>query len=203
MFITFEGPDGVGKTTQVSILAENLSKRGYKVLSTREPGGSIPSEKIRNILITQSMSPNSELLLYTAARREHCISEIIPAIESNKIVICDRFIDSTLAYQGFAMGVPLDLIMHLHKTFIPVSVQTPSITFILDANINSAINRASSQKYEKMGNDFYHKVVAGFHSIAQENPSRCKLIDSNLSIEQVSKNIDHILNYSLPPVTEA
>lgn len=176
MFITFEGIDGSGKTTQSELLANYFKQvRGENnVVLTREPGGTDFAEKIRGLLLKDNIDPISELLLLTSMRYEHMKELILPALKEGKTVICDRFIDSTIAYQGYGLGVDLSLIRDLHKL---VEIKYPDITFILDIDVQVGLSRAKDKnKYEEMKTDFYNKVREGFQEIAKKEPNRCSVI---------------------------
>ncbi|MDR2831389.1 MAG: dTMP kinase [Rickettsiales bacterium] len=176
MFITFEGIDGSGKTTQSELLADHFKQiRGENnVVLTREPGGTDFAEKIRGVLLTNNIDPISELLLLVSMRYEHMRKLILPAFEEGKIVICDRFIDSTIAYQGYGFGVDLGLIRDLHRL---VEIKCPDITFILDIDVEVGLSRAKNKnKYEEMDVYFYDKVRKGFQEIAIKEPDRCSVI---------------------------
>ncbi|MCM1001518.1 MAG: dTMP kinase [Wolbachia endosymbiont of Melophagus ovinus] len=176
MFITFEGIDGSGKTTQSELLASHFKQiRGENnVILTREPGGTDFAEKVRRVLLKDNIDPISELLLLASMRYEHVKKLILPALKEGKIVICDRFIDSTIAYQGYGLGVDLGLIGNLHKL---VKIRRPDITFILDIDVQVGLSRAKDKnKYEEMDINFYNKVRKGFQEIALEEPDRCNII---------------------------
>lgn len=176
MFITFEGIDGSGKTTQSKLLAGHFKKTHGEnsVILTREPGGTDFAEKIRKVLLVNIIDPIAELLLFVSTRYEHMKSLILPALKEGKIVICDRFIDSTIAYQGYGLGVDLKLIEKLHEL---VDIEHPDITFILDINVNAGLNRAEDKnKYEGMDINFYNKVRKGFQEIAEKDSNRCCII---------------------------
>ncbi|MGL9758356.1 MAG: dTMP kinase [Wolbachia sp.] len=189
MFITFEGIDGSGKTTQSELLA-NYFKQIHgenNVVLTREPGGTDFAEKIRGLLLKDNIDPISELLLLISMRHEHMKKLILPALKEGKTVICDRFIDSTIAYQGYGLGVDLSLIRDLHKL---VEIKYPDITFILDIDVQVGLSRAKDKnKYEEMSIDFYHKIRKGFQEIAKKEPNRCSVITK---IETKSDN--HVQN---------
>lgn len=176
MFITFEGIDGSGKTTQSKLLADYFRQiyGENSVVLTREPGGTDFAEKIRNVLLVNDIDPISELLLFVSTRCEHMKKLILPALKEGQIVICDRFIDSTIAYQGYGFGVSLELIKQLHEL---VGIKYPDITFILDIDVNVGLSRAEDKnKYEEMSINFYNNVRKGFHEIAAEDPDRCCII---------------------------
>ncbi|MDG7052344.1 MAG: dTMP kinase [Wolbachia endosymbiont of Alcedoecus sp.] len=176
MFITFEGIDGSGKTTQSELLASHFKQiRGENnVILTREPGGTDFAEKVRRVLLKDNIDPISELLLLASMRYEHIKKLILPALKEGKIVICDRFIDSTIAYQGYGLGVDLGLIGNLHKL---VKIRRPDITFILDIDVQVGLSRAKDKnKYEEMDINFYDKVRKGFQEIALGEPDRCNII---------------------------
>ncbi|WP_264336466.1 dTMP kinase [Wolbachia endosymbiont (group B) of Chorthippus brunneus] len=188
MFITFEGIDGSGKTTQSELLA-NYFKQIHgenNVVLTREPGGTDFVEKIRGLLLKDNIDPISELLLLISMRHEHMKKLILPALKEGKTVICDRFIDSTIAYQGYGLGVDLSLIRDLHKL---VEIKYPDITFILDIDVQVGLSRAKDKnKYEEMSIDFYHKIRKGFQEIAIKESNRCNVITG---IEKKSDNHVH------------
>lgn len=180
MFITIEGIDGSGKTTASNFLTKHLQSiyGKEKVILTREPGGTDFAEDIRELLLKNNqIDPIAELMLFTSMRKEHVEKLICPALEQGKIVICDRFIHSTIAYQGYGYGIDIKIIKELHEI---AKIPYPNITFILDVEVNIGLQRAAHKnKYEKMGIDFYKKVKDGFYSIAKENPNHCHIITSN------------------------
>ncbi len=185
MFITFEGIDGSGKTTQSKLLANYLN--GYNVVLTREPGGTDFAEKIREVLLTSSIDNISELLVFLSMRQEHMKNLILPSLQAGKVVICDRFVDSTVAYQGYGLGVDLELIEKLHGL---LNIRYPDLTFILDVDIKIALQRAKNRnKYEKMGYNFYNRVRKGFHEVATNNQHRCHIVTENEKINAYNKII--------------
>ncbi len=197
MFITFEGIDGSGKTTQLQMLSEYLKEKGYDVMVLREPGGITLSENIREMLLNskENIHPITELLLFESSR-SHLVHNVInPALESGKVIICDRFYDSTTAYQGYGRGIELKLIHQFNK--IATLGIIPDITFYLDVDLETAKIRSERRIYdriEKSGNEFYSKVVDGFRELAKKNSSRIKLIEANGEIEDTQMKIRKIVN---------
>ncbi|GHM58460.1 MAG: thymidylate kinase [Candidatus Mesenet longicola] len=188
MFITIEGIDGSGKTTASNFLAGHLQSiyGEEKVILTREPGGTNFAEDIRKLLLKNNqIDPIAELLLFISMRKEHVEKLIHPALKEKKIVICDRFIHSTIAYQGYGYGIDIKIIKELHEI---AKIPYPDITFILDVEVSIGLQRAAHKnKYEEMGIDFYNKVKDGFYDIAQNDSNRCHIIESNsdLSYQQI------------------
>ncbi|WFW29883.1 MAG: dTMP kinase [Wolbachia endosymbiont of Menacanthus eurysternus] len=202
MFITFEGVDGSGKTTQSELLVNYFKKiRGENsVILTREPGGTPLAERVRQILLRgdDDIDSISELLLFISVRYEHVKKVILPALKEGKIVVCDRFIDSTIAYQGYGLGVDLWLIENLHKL---VKIRYPDITFILDIDVQIGLGRVKNRnKYEKMNINFFNKVRRGFQEIAVRERYRCNIIaeietkDSNQVYSKIVNRVADIIN---------
>lgn len=197
MFITFEGIDGAGKTTQINLLKSYLESKNKEVLSIREPGGLSFSEKIRAILLDTKTEINSttELFLFEAARSELTEKVILPALKENKIVICDRFFDSTSAYQGFGRGLNLDDINYLNK--VATQKLIPDLTFYLDIPIEKSLNRNIDKVKDRMETntlDFITNVKLGFDTLSVNYPSRIKRIKADESIDQVHQNIIKHIN---------
>lgn len=189
LFITFEGGEGGGKTTQSTLLYQALKEEGVPVIRTREPGGTEGAEQIRHLLV-QNDAPlwekMTELLLHFAARVEHVEKVIKPALAEGKTVICDRFTDSTLAYQGYGHGLGAEIIQMMRN--ISIGNFQPDITFILDIAPSAGIERANSRhgtdnRYEQMGLDFHLRVREGFQAIARDNPGRCVVLNAAEKIE--------------------
>jgi dTMP kinase len=196
-FITFEGVEGCGKSSQVKLLQEFFQAKNIASVTTREPGGVIIAEKIREILINESqISPKTELLLNFAARIEHIEQFIMPNLKNNRKVICDRFYDSTIAYQGFAMGLEIQDIIKIKE--IAIANFKPDITFLLDIDVNQSLsrlnNRADNNRYDKMSIDFHNKVREGFLKIAHNN-KRFVIIDASMSRKEVFEQIIAKINY--------
>jgi dTMP kinase len=181
IFITFEGPEGSGKTTHSRLLCEFLRKKGFKVLHTREPGGVLISEKIRKILLdpkNKGMDVGCEMLLYMAARAQIVKEKILPALKQGKIVVCDRFTDATLAYQGYAGGMDLKIINNIAN--IVTKGLKPNITFLLDISAKAGLLRAGRAKdrMERKSILYHNKVRNGYLSIAKKEPKRVKVLSS-------------------------
>jgi dTMP kinase len=196
-FITFEGGEGAGKSTQATLLAKRLSIAGVRVVVTREPGGSPGAEIIRHVLLSgaaQKFGPAMEALLFAAARADHLDTVINPALRSEQWVICDRFIDSTRVYQGIAGKVDLPFIRGLER--LTVGASRPDLTFILDLPAETGLTRAKARRgddepdrFETEDLAFHQALNAGFRAIAAEEKQRCVLIDANRPAEQVADDI--------------
>ena len=189
--ISFEGVDGVGKTTQIKLFLEQLKNNNMDYLLFREPGGTILSEKIREILLDNNndMSNLSETLLFLAARTDLVKKEIKPNLKNdNTYVVCDRFLDSTLAYQAYGRGVDLKLIQDI--TLKATDQISPSTTFLLDADIDLSLSRITTKdRMEKEGKDFLLKVKNGFLELAKLNKNRYVIIDANKTIPEIQNCI--------------
>ena len=197
-FISFEGIEGCGKSTQAKKLYEYFLSKQIDCLLTREPGGSLAGEKIREILLNEDiekLSAKTELLLNFSARIEHVEKVIKPALKSGKIVICDRFVDSTFAYQGSAMGLSFEVIEQIQK--IAIGEFLPDITFLINVAVDEAFARIScrgnNNRYEKLGNEFHQKVYDGFFELAKKN-SRINIVDGTQNQQQVFQKILNIIN---------
>lgn len=187
MFITFEGIDGSGKSTQVRLLAEEFKRMGRDVVITREPGGTCISEIIRGILLDREnveMTKETELLLYAASRAQHMGEVILPALKGGKMVICERFVDSTLAYQGYGCGIDLDLIETVNH--IATNGLKPELTILLDVEVEDGLKRVAAMhgndrvdRIESRDKEFYNRVRDGYLTIASREPGRVKVIDSS------------------------
>lgn len=199
MFITFEGADGCGKTTQIGLLNKYLKEKNYNTLTTLEPGGSDIGKNLRQILLHHDgfVSPRAEMFMYLADRAQHTDAVIKKAVEENKIVLCDRHIDSTVAYQGYARGGDIKQIDLLNN--LATNEYKPDLTFVFDVDSIVAQKRVGETKdrLEKEGLEFHKKVRMGYLELAKKYPNRIKVVDANLTIEevfeQVKKIIDEIL----------
>lgn len=193
MFITFEGGDGGGKTTQIRLLQEKLEAAGRDVVLTREPGGTPEAEKIRALILNRdgNWSPIAETLLMFAARAQHVRDLIRPALAAGKTVLCDRFTDSTRAYQGYAGGMDLAVIEELKK--MTIGGLEPDVTIVLDIPAATGLARSQSGAAEGLqeakGLGFQEKLRAGYLEIARANPGRCRVIDASRSIDDVAADI--------------
>ena len=193
-FITFEGIDGSGKSTQSRRFAEHLRAQGEDIILTREPGGSPGAEEIRALLLTgdtDRWSPETEILLFTAARRDHLEKTIQPALAEGKTVISDRFADSTRVYQGATRGDLRGIVDSLHSLMIG---REPDLTFIIDMDPETALQRGLARKsgedrFEEFGLGFQETLRHGFLALAHANPERCVLIDSNGTLDQIASEI--------------
>lgn len=194
-FITFEGGEGAGKSTQLSLLAEALRGLVLDPLETREPGGSPGAEEIRELLIHGApgrWDPVSETLLHFAARREHWQRVIAPALDAGRWVLCDRFADSTLAYQGHGQGVPAESVAALYA--LTVGARQPDLTLVLDLPVDLGLARTrdrdnGGQRYEAMDREFHERLRAGFLAIARAEPKRCVVIDARDAVETVHRRV--------------
>lgn len=206
-FITFEGGEGTGKSTQAALLAQRLEATGLDVVLTREPGGSPGAEIIRHVLLSGAAKPlgaEVEAMLFAAARDDHVQCTIAPALESGKWVICDRFADSTRVYQGVLGNVDQRLIRRLER--IAVGDLVPDLTLILDVPVATGLERAAQRRgdgaadrFEAEGADFHEKLRTAFRAIADEEPQRCVLIDASAATEDVAKAIWQVVKERLEP----
>ncbi|HGJ65237.1 TPA: dTMP kinase [bacterium] len=200
VFISLEGIEGCGKSTQAKMLYEYLLQTGNCVILTREPGGTFIAEKIRDLLLdpkNDKITSTTELLLYLASRAQHVEQIIIPALNKGKIVICERFNDATYAYQGFARGFDLNLLMNLAK--IATGGLEPDLTILLDMEVEEGLIRAEKSKnhrdrLESEHLDFHNKVRNGYISIAKNNPDRIKVIDANGTVDEIHSRIRHYVD---------
>ena len=194
MFITLEGPEGSGKTTAVEAAVKALEERGYEIVRTREPGGTPIAEQIRNVILDKAntkMDPRTEALLYAASRRQHLVEKVWPALKEGKIVICDRYLDSSLAYQGGARGLGVEEILNIN--LFATENTWPDLTLLFDikpevglariaSNADREVNRLDLEKL-----DFHNKVRDTFLMLAKRYPDRYVIIDASLSREEVAK----------------
>ena len=220
MFITFEGPEGSGKTTQIAMLAEALRSEDRQVVTTREPGGVATAEAIRELVLGGAMAPETEAMLFLAARAEHARRKLMPALEEGAVVLCDRFTDSTLAYQGYGLGLHLETLRAL-CAFASVGL-TPDLTLLLDLRVEIGLSRRGTTQMplafdteevqqaiqdvnaiDKRGIDFHERVRRGFLAEAKREPQRIKVIDAARPVKTVHQAIlkavrSHMRESALP-----
>ncbi|MEO9873806.1 MAG: dTMP kinase [Anderseniella sp.] len=194
LFITFEGGEGTGKSTQTALLADRLRQSGNRVVETREPGGSPDADAIRQLLVsgdTGRWSATAEILLNYAARESHLRETIIPALENGAIVICDRFSDSTRAYQGYAGNGDSELIEQLDRKIVGDNQPDLTLVFDLDPRIGleRARQRGGDDRFERKGLEFHNRLRNGYLAIAGKFPARCSLIDASGPIDQIADSI--------------
>ncbi len=191
LFITFEGTDGCGKSTQLGLAAKYLEEKKIDIIKTRDPGGTALGCKIREILLNYdgNVAPYCELFLYLADRAQHIEEKILPALEDGKYVLCDRYVDSTMAYQGYARGLGAEQILKLNN--IVSKSLMPELTFIFDVSTEIAAQRVGDKKdrLESEAEDFHRKVKEGYLELAEKFPQRIVVIDANRSIEEVHKDV--------------
>lgn len=208
LFISFEGGEGSGKTTQINRLASYLNDKNIKVVSTREPGGTDEAEKIRELLVKRdggNWNAEAEVLMLYAARSMHIERVIKPALEGGKVVITDRFSDSTIAYQGYGHGYDLDKIKHIDELIC--SEIKPSLTFILDIDPEEGIKRSTRRlageelgfnrledRFEQLDISFHEKLRQGFLKIAENDKERCHVIDASASLDDVTAAINAVID---------
>jgi dTMP kinase len=195
-FITLEGGEGAGKSTQLRVIAELLRERGVEVVATREPGGAPGADILRSLLLSGEVAwtPQAETLLHFAARAEHIAKTVRPALERGAWVVSDRYYDSTMVYQGLAGGGDVAEIAELSRHIGLV----PDLTLILDVTVETTQARLAARgqaadRYERLGAPFFAQVREGFLAVARDNPGRCTVIDANLPQSQVSEQILAVL----------
>ena len=198
-FITFEGSEGSGKTTVLNQINKLLSEN-YNVISTREPGGVSTGEEIRNILLDgENIDIRTEALLFAACRREHLVEKVIPALKNNKVVLCDRYIDSSLAYQGYARGIGIEEVKKINE--FAINGLYPDLTIYLDIDAEVGRerilkNQRSQNRLDKETLTFHQKVIEGYKTLIKTNPERFKVVDATQNIESVvSDTYEIILSY--------
>ena len=206
-FITFEGVEGAGKTTQAHLLGEYLSSLKIPVVVTREPGGTHIGEQIRQILLAsenRGMTPETEILLYAASRAQHLREKIVPALDSDRWVICDRYSDATIAYQGYGRGLDLGLIAELNRL---VSLELePDLTILLELDVQEGLMRARKRgeggnlqegRFEEEEVAFHRRVREGYRNLARRYPGRIRTVSAEGSMEEVNKRVIEIVSVLL------
>ena len=199
LFITFEGNDGSGKTTIANLVVGTLQELGYDVVYTREPGGIRIAEDIRSIILNPEyteMDPMCEAMLYAAARRQHLVQKVLPALAEHKIVICDRFIDSSLAYQGSARGLGISEIYDLNQ--FAVKGHMPDLTLFLKVDLETGLSRVQARgamdRMDQESMDFHIKVAQGYDEVLKSYQDRIHVIDASQEVEKVYQDTMHVIN---------
>lgn len=205
LFITFEGTEGSGKTTQISLLADHLASAGRTVTLTREPGGTPIGDQIRKILLDPSnkaLHPRAELLLYAASRAQHLAERILPALEAGRIVLCDRFSDATLAYQGYGRGLDIGTIRALDQ--IVTGGMSPHLTVLLDLDVSAGLSRARGRnssaglehegRFENEDIAFHDRVRRGYLTLARQDPERVRVVDAARAPDVVQRDVRAIMD---------
>lgn len=202
LFLSFEGVDGAGKSTQLKLLLEYLTEKGIDFVFTREPGGTPLGEQIRELLLDPKnvgMSIITEALLFAASRTEHVNRVIRPALEAGKVVICDRFIDSSLVYQGLAGGLPLSFVQQINE--MATGALKPHRTIVLDIDPHLALQRKSSgmeDRIEQKSLQYHQQVREGYQELANAEPRRIKIVDASRSVDEVQRQIRILVDEVLP-----
>jgi dTMP kinase len=209
-FITFEGGDGSGKTTQLKALEGYLTERGKSCIATREPGGTSLGNLIRQVLLEvgkQPITSPTELFLYLADRAQHIHEVIIPAIKQGKVILCDRHTDSTLAYQGYGRGIDLGLLRSLND--IASQGIKPDLTFLFDCPVEIGLSRTAQRqfqaitgagredRFEREKVEFHERVREGFLELARAEPHRFRIIDATRSVEEIAREIENVIDREL------
>ncbi|MBN2643445.1 MAG: dTMP kinase [Victivallales bacterium] len=210
LFITFEGPEGSGKTTQLQLLKKYLEGRGHRCVATREPGGTALGERLREVIKhhdgEETIADEAELLLIAAGRAQHVRKLIEPSLEAGKIVLCDRFYDSTTAYQGYARGIDINFVSRLNE-YASCGFK-PDITFLLDLVPEEGFERTSrrietlllNDRIESAGIDFHLAVYDGFHKIAAREPERVKIVPADGPVELISQRVRELFDNAFPEI---
>lgn len=198
IFISFEGIDGCGKSTQMELAGQHLRSKGYDVVTTREPGGTKIAEMIRNILLDPSLrghiAPTTELLLYLASRVQHCDEIIIPQLENGKIVLSDRFADSSIAYQGAGRGLGMEFVEELNNKVVP---RFPDLTILIDLPVELAIERFGDKALDRLegeGIEFLRRIRNGYLDFSLKRSERIKVVHSDGEIEETSRKVITIID---------
>ena len=189
-FITLEGPDGSGKTTVADAVVEKLKKQGIEVVHTREPGGIDIAEQIRNVILdpkNTAMDAKTEALLYAASRRQHLVEKVFPAVKAGKIVICERFVDSSLAYQGYARSIGIDEVLSIN--LFAIDNTFPDLTIYLDVDEQTGLNRLSNRSFkdrlDQESIEFHHRVNEGYKEVLNRYKDRISVVDASQELDKV------------------
>lgn len=200
-FITVEGPDGAGKTTQLQLLNDVLKEKGYNVMMTREPGGTRVGNEIRSLILNpdfEEMKEMTEILLYAASRAQHVEELIRPALEAGTIILCDRFVDASLAYQGYGLGHPIDLVRQINDS--ATGGLAPDRTYLFDLTVTDSkkrmMDRGALDRIEQRDDAFRARVYDGFQQIAASDPERVQIVQANRSIEAIHQDlVEDVITY--------
>ncbi|RHW31770.1 dTMP kinase [Lysinibacillus yapensis] len=202
-FISFEGGEGSGKSTVLGLLADSLMNKGYKVVTTREPGGIEIAEQIRNVILDKKnikMDAKTEALLYAAARRQHLVEKVIPELEKGSIVLCDRFIDSSLTYQGYARGLGMDEVFSINE--FAIDGYMPDLTLYFDVSPEIGLSRIQKDGEREVNRldleslEFHYKVQEGYQKLLKQFPQRMKIVNAENDIETVVKDaLSEVLSF--------
>lgn len=197
-FITLEGPDGSGKSTIADSVCERLSQDGYEVVHTREPGGIEISEDIRKIILNPKntmMDAKTEALLYAASRRQHLVEKVFPAVKQGKIVICERFLDSSLAYQGFGRQIGFEEVLGIN--LFAIDNTYPDLTIYLNVDEQVGLDRLKDREFkdrlDQESIDFHHRVKQGYQEVLKKFSNRIKIVDASKSISEVSNDTYNLI----------
>lgn len=205
LFVTFEGGEGAGKSSMLRRIGDKLSQEGYPVLETREPGGITIAEQIRHVILDPAhteMDGRTEALLYAAARRQHLVEKVLPALEEGKIVLCDRFLDSSLAYQGFARGLGMENVYQINQFAIEDCM--PDVTLLFDIQPERGLDRIAANEGREQNRldlenmDFHEKVYEAYQILAERHPARIQKINADQAIELVQQEAEHVIRQFLP-----
>ena len=209
LFISIEGPEGAGKTTIINLLASQLGDDGFRVVATREPGGIEIAEQIRGVILNKdntAMDARTEALLYAAARRQHLVEKVRPSLIDGKIILCDRFIDSSLAYQGYARGLGIDEVLSINQ--FAIEDMMPSLTLYFDLDPEMGLDRINKNRGREVNRldlenlEFHQRVREGYLLLTERFPERIAKIDASKAVEQVLKEakrkIDQLINNLRP-----
>lgn len=203
-FITIEGPEGAGKTTVMKDVVEKLQSEGYDLISTREPGGIRISERIREVILDNDlieMDGRTEALLYAAARRQHLVEKIVPALSEGKIVLCDRFVDASLAYQGYARGLGIDEVLSINE--FAIGKLMPNLTLLFDLDPKIGLSRIAKHDNREMNRldveslEFHEAVREGYQQVIKRYPNRIHVIDASRTQDEVTKEVLNVLKKTL------
>ena len=203
VFITVEGPEGAGKTTVLTKVAEQLEKEGYSIVLTREPGGIPIAEQIRQVILNRDnteMDSRTEALLYAAARRQHLVEKVVPALNKGCIVLCDRFVDSSLAYQGYARGLGIEEVREINRFATQDTMPELTLFFMIEPEIGlKRIQKHNEREVNRLDLEelnFHHKVYEGYQLLIEREPERIKMINADQSFEKVyQETLHHIRTY--------